>query len=112
MHYYLLDTTYPILFLYVFAHQLCLPVPAVPFLLSGGALAGTGRLSFLGILLVAMVGCLLADMACFEAGRLRGKRNLRLLCALCKAVVAAKPYSVGAQLQTSTLLRERSNQLS
>ena len=81
MNYYLLHTTYPILFLSVFARQLCLPVPAILFLLSGGALAGTGRLSFTGILLVAIIGCLLGDLVWFEAGRLRGKRVLKLLCA-------------------------------
>jgi membrane protein DedA with SNARE-associated domain len=81
MNYYLLHTTYPILLLSVFARQLCLPVPAFLFLLSGGALAGTGRLSFTGILLVAIIGCLLGDLVWFEAGRLRGKRVLKLLCA-------------------------------
>ena len=82
MSFYLLHTTYLILFLSVFARQLCLPVPAILFLLSGGALAGAGRLSFVGILLVAVLGCLLGDLVWFEAGRLRGKRVLRLLCAL------------------------------
>jgi membrane protein DedA with SNARE-associated domain/rhodanese-related sulfurtransferase len=82
MNYYLLHTTYPILFLSVLARQLCLPVPAILFLLSAGALAGTGRLSFTGVLLVAILGCLLGDLVWFEAGRLRGKRVLRLLCAL------------------------------
>lgn len=81
MNYYLLHTTYPILFLSVFARQLSLPVPAILFLLSGGALAGAGKLSLPGILLVAVLGCLLGDLAWFEAGRLRGKRVLRLLCA-------------------------------
>jgi membrane protein DedA with SNARE-associated domain len=45
MNEFFLHTTYPILFLAVFAEQLCLPIPAAPFLISGGALAGTGRLS-------------------------------------------------------------------
>ena len=39
MNYYLLHTTYPILFISVFARQLCLPVAAILFLLCGGALA-------------------------------------------------------------------------
>jgi len=82
MNYYLLHTTYPILLVSVFARQLCLPVPAVLFLLSGGALAGAGRLSVTGILVVAVLGCLLGDLVWFEAGRLRGKRVLRLLCAV------------------------------
>jgi len=82
MNYYLTHITYPILFVAVFARQLSLPVPALLFLLTGGALAGSGKLSFVGILLVAVLGCLLADLLWYEAGRLRGKRVLRLLCAL------------------------------
>src|SRR5277367_2711329 len=80
MSYYLIHTTYPILFIAVLARQLCLPVPALLFLLSGGALAGSGHLSFAWVLLAAVLGCVLADLVWFEAGRLRGKRVLRLLC--------------------------------
>jgi membrane protein DedA with SNARE-associated domain/rhodanese-related sulfurtransferase len=82
MSYYLTHITYPILFVAVLARQLCLPVPALLFLLTGGALAGAGKLNFVGVLMVAVLGCLLADLVWFEAGRLRGKRVLRLLCAL------------------------------
>jgi membrane protein DedA with SNARE-associated domain/rhodanese-related sulfurtransferase len=82
MSYYLTHITYPILFVAVLARQLCLPVPALLFLLTGGALAGAGKLNFVGVLIVAVLGCLLADLVWFEAGRLRGKRVLRLLCAL------------------------------
>ena len=82
MNYYLIHTTYPILFVSVFARQLCLPVPAILFLLAGGAVAGSGQLSFTGVVLVAVFGCVLADLVWFEAGRRSGKRVLRLLCAL------------------------------
>jgi membrane protein DedA with SNARE-associated domain/rhodanese-related sulfurtransferase len=82
MSYYLAHITYPILFVAVLARQLCLPVPAILFLLSGGALAGAGKLNYVGVLVMAVLGCLLADLVWFEAGRLRGKRVLRLLCAL------------------------------
>jgi membrane protein DedA with SNARE-associated domain/rhodanese-related sulfurtransferase len=80
--YYLIHTTYPILFVAVLARQLCLPLPASLFLLSGGALAGAGKLSYTGIALAAMLGCVLADLVWFEAGRVHGKRVIRLLCAL------------------------------
>jgi membrane protein DedA with SNARE-associated domain/rhodanese-related sulfurtransferase len=82
MNYYLVHTTYPILFVVVFARQLCIPLPSILFLLSAGALAGSGKLSYAGVLAVATLGCVLADSVWFEAGRLRGKRVLRLLCAL------------------------------
>lgn len=82
MSYYLIHTTYLILFVAVLARQLCIPIPAILFLLSGGALAGSGKLSYSGIMVAAVLGCVLADLVWFEAGRLRGKRILRLLCAL------------------------------
>ncbi len=82
MSYYLLHITYPILFLAVLARQLCLPVPAILFLLSAGALVGAGKLSFAGILLTSVLGCVLADYLWYEAGRLAGKRVVRILCAL------------------------------
>ncbi len=82
MTYYLVHTTYPILFVAVLARQLCLPIPAILFLLSGGALAGAGKLSYAGIAVAAVLGCVLAVLVWFEAGRWRGKRILRLLCAL------------------------------
>jgi membrane protein DedA with SNARE-associated domain/rhodanese-related sulfurtransferase len=82
MGYYLIHTTYPILFVSVFARQLSLPVPAVLFLLTGGAMAGSGQLSFSRVLLVAILGSILADLVWFEAGRKGGRRVLRLLCAL------------------------------
>ena len=82
MNNYLLHTTYPILFLSVFAEQLCLPVPGSLFLMSGGSLAGMGRLSLIWILCIGVLGSLLGDLAWFEAGRYWGKPVLRLLCAL------------------------------
>jgi membrane protein DedA with SNARE-associated domain/rhodanese-related sulfurtransferase len=82
MGYYLTHITYPILFVAVLARQLSLPVPAILFLLSAGALAGAGKLSFIGILIAAVAGSVLADYVWFEAGRLGGNRVLRLLCTL------------------------------
>jgi membrane protein DedA with SNARE-associated domain/rhodanese-related sulfurtransferase len=82
LSYYLAHITYPVVFLAVLGRQLCLPIPALLFLLSGGALAGAGKLSYSGIMLAAVLGCVLADWVWFEAGRRHGKRILRLLCAL------------------------------
>jgi membrane protein DedA with SNARE-associated domain len=77
MNYYLIHTTYPILFVAVFARQLCIAVPAILFLLSAGALAGSGKLNYGGVLAVAVLGCVLADLVWFEAGRLRGPHRLQ-----------------------------------
>jgi membrane protein DedA with SNARE-associated domain len=63
MNYYLLHTTYSIAFLAVLGRQLCLPVPALLFLLSAGALGGGDQLSLARVLAVAVLGCLVATRA-------------------------------------------------
>ena len=70
---------YPALFASVFACQICLPVPAILFLISAGALAGSARLSLAVSLGVAIVACLLADMVWYEAGRRWGDRILHFI---------------------------------
>src|SRR5262249_46873816 len=57
-----------------------IPRPAVPPLLVSGALGGTGRLSlWLGVV-VAMAGCLTADLLWYTFGRRRGAGVLGILC--------------------------------
>ena len=60
------------LFASVFARQICLPVPAILFLLAGGALAGNGRLNLAVVVGLGAIGCVLADLVWYEAGRLHG----------------------------------------
>ena len=67
-------------FLYVFADQLGIPVPAVPALLAMGALAAVGKLNFGLALLAAVVASLIADTIWYALGRTRGSQVLRLLC--------------------------------
>ena len=69
-----------IVFAYVFADQLGVPLPAVPFLLAMGALAAVGQISFPVALLLCVVACVLADSVWFTLGRVRGRDVLRLLC--------------------------------
>lgn len=73
--------SYPILGLAVFARQLCLPVPAILFLMTAGALARSGDLHLSLVLCVGVVGCLAGDLVWFEAGRRWGRRILRIICA-------------------------------
>jgi membrane protein DedA with SNARE-associated domain/rhodanese-related sulfurtransferase len=74
--------TYPVILMAVFANQICLPVPAVLFLITAGALVESGRLNFGSVILAGVVGSLLADYAWFMAGRWWGHRILvRGLCA-------------------------------
>ncbi len=71
---------YTVLFAWMAAEQLGLPIPAIPLLLAAGALAGSGRLSLALVLLVSVVASLLADTLWFEIGRRRGVRVLNFLC--------------------------------
>jgi membrane protein DedA with SNARE-associated domain/rhodanese-related sulfurtransferase len=73
--------TYPTILLAVFANQLCLPVPAVLFLITAGALVGSGSLNFSIVVLLGVVGSLAADYGWFMAGRWGGFRVVRTLCA-------------------------------
>jgi membrane protein DedA with SNARE-associated domain/rhodanese-related sulfurtransferase len=75
-----LTLSYPMIFLAVFANQLCLPVPAVLFLMTAGALVASGSLHLGSVILVGVVGSLLADYAWFMLGRWQGYRVVRALC--------------------------------
>ncbi len=69
-----------LVFASVLVEQLGFPIPAVAVLVVAGALAASGQLSLPGTLLVALIGCLLADLAWYWAGRRFGARVLRTLC--------------------------------
>jgi len=73
--------TYPTILMAVFANQLCLPIPAVLFLITAGALVASGSLNLVSVIVAGVVGCLLADYAWFLAGRWWGHRVVRGLCA-------------------------------
>jgi membrane protein DedA with SNARE-associated domain len=77
---FLLQHPYAVLFAVVFAEQLGLPVPALPFLLGAGALAGMGVANPAAALGLALVAAVLADIVWYEAGRRRGGSILNLLC--------------------------------
>jgi membrane protein DedA with SNARE-associated domain len=71
---------YVLLFGFVLAEQVGLPVPAVPVLLGMGALAGAGRMSLALAFGAALAASLLPDLVWYELGRRRGARVLALLC--------------------------------
>ena len=76
----LLRYGYVLLFAFVFAEQVGLPVPAVPLLLGVGALAGTGHMSPALALGAALIASLVPDLVWYELGRRRGHGVLDLLC--------------------------------
>jgi membrane protein DedA with SNARE-associated domain/rhodanese-related sulfurtransferase len=69
-----------VLFAAVFAEQIGLPLPAVPFLIAAGTLVGTGQLALGMAVGAAVVAALLGDQVWFELGRRRGRRVLNWLC--------------------------------
>jgi membrane protein DedA with SNARE-associated domain len=71
---------YAVVFGWVFAEQIGLPLPAVPILLAAGALAGTGHLSLVLVLVMAAVASLVSDVIWYWIGRTGGARVLSLLC--------------------------------
>ncbi|MFC5740069.1 VTT domain-containing protein [Dyella tabacisoli] len=69
-----------LVFFNVLLEQAGLPMPAVPTLIVAGALAANGQLSVVGILITALVACLLGDLAWYLAGRRFGGGVMRTLC--------------------------------
>lgn len=61
---------YAVVFGWVPAEQIGLPLPAEPFLLASGGVAGTGRPSLPLILVAASIASLLADTMWYWIGRL------------------------------------------
>lgn len=77
---FLLHHGYAVLFVWVFAEQLGVPVPSIPLLLAMGALAARGRFSFWVSLGLAVAAALASDSIWYELGRRRGHSILNLLC--------------------------------
>lgn len=71
---------YSVLFVAVLAEQVGAPIPAMPFLLGMGALAGLGKFSFTVAALLALLATMMADWVWYEMGRRRGAAVLRFLC--------------------------------
>ena len=77
---FLLSHAYSATFAAVLAELLGFPISSIPLLLAAGALAGSHRLSFWWLVVLAVLACLIADSAWYQLGKLRGYSILRLLC--------------------------------
>src|SRR5690242_4421716 len=77
---FLIHHEHVVLFGWVLAEQLGVPIPAMPLLLAAGALAGAGQLNFFASLLFAVLGALTSDSVWFQLGRHKGIKILQLLC--------------------------------
>jgi membrane protein DedA with SNARE-associated domain len=77
---FLIEHGYTLLFAWVLAEQLGLPIPSLPLLLAAGALAGAGKLGFGWTVALALAACVIADVLWYQIGRRRGSKILGLLC--------------------------------
>ncbi|HEV2423090.1 MAG TPA: DedA family protein/thiosulfate sulfurtransferase GlpE [Candidatus Acidoferrales bacterium] len=71
---------YVLLFGWVLAEQLGLPLPSAPMLLAAGALAGTSRMNLAIALLLPITAAVVSDAFWYELGRRRGVKLLSWLC--------------------------------
>lgn len=76
----LLHYGYLLVFVWVLAEQIGLPIPAIPLLLTAGALAADHQMSFFLALLTTLVASVISDSVWFELGRRRGGAVLNVLC--------------------------------
>jgi membrane protein DedA with SNARE-associated domain/rhodanese-related sulfurtransferase len=71
---------YALLFFWVLAEQLGLPIPSAPLLLAAGALAGTHRMNLAIVVALPLAAAVIGDAAWYELGRRRGVKVLQWLC--------------------------------
>lgn len=76
----LLHHGYIVLFAFVVAEQIGLPIPSFPVLLAMGALAHRGRYSPFACVGLGALACVLCDFCWYQLGRYRGHKILKLLC--------------------------------
>ena len=77
---FLIHHGYVVIFTWVLAEQIGLPVPAAPLLLAIGVLAGQGLLNFSLAFILAVVASLTSDLLWYQIGRHKGGSVLALLC--------------------------------
>src|SRR5260370_18678999 len=71
---------YALLVVWLLAEQGALPLPSVHLLLACGALARSGQLNAVLVMVSGMSACLIADNVWFQLGRRRGGKILKFLC--------------------------------
>ena len=73
---------YAILFLWVLAEQMGVPIPSIPILLTAGTLTATHRINAPLSVAAVLLACLIADSFWYYLGRRYGSAVLKLLCRL------------------------------
>jgi len=73
---------YLILFAWIAAEQIGLPLPSVPLLLTAGTLTATHQLNLLAIVISAVAACILSDSIWYFMGARYGGTIVRMVCKL------------------------------
>ncbi len=71
---------YVVLFAWVAAEQLGLPIPAVPVLIAAGVLSALGQLTLPGAFALGVLACVIGDSAWYGIGKWKGTAVLQTLC--------------------------------
>jgi membrane protein DedA with SNARE-associated domain len=77
---FLIHYGYALLFLWLLLEQGALPLPSIPLLLACGALARSGQLHPVMVVVSGLAACLIADNVWFQLGRRKGGKILNFLC--------------------------------
>jgi len=77
---FLLKHGYGLLFGWVLAEQLGLPIPSAPVLLAAGAISGNNQMYFSLALFLAIAATAISDVIWYQVGRRKGTAVLQLLC--------------------------------
>lgn len=76
----LLNHGYLVIFVWVLADQIGLPIPSLPVLVAAGALAHAGGLNLAAVIFLTAGTAFLCDAFWFEIGRRRGGSVLKFVC--------------------------------
>ena len=77
---FLIQHGYAVLFVWVLAETMGLPLPSVPLLITMGALAGAGQLNLFLCIGLGVCAALLSDIVWYAVGRKRGNKVLSSIC--------------------------------
>ena len=77
---FLIQHGYTVLFVWVLAETIGLPIPSVPLLITVGALAGLGQMKLFTCIGLGVCAALSGDIFWYSMGRRRGGQLLSLLC--------------------------------
>src|SRR6476660_9498711 len=77
---FLIEYGYWLTFAAVFGEQIGLPVPAVPVMISMGALSKSGHFAIGRVALIILFASMSADIIWYNLGRYYGRAVLRLVC--------------------------------